>query len=237
VPTGPGPGAAAGPEADHQVPARGPGAARRRAARPGEQGGDLVPGGRGRGHAGIQGQTHVRRPRAARALRAASGLRPGRVLGPLVGGVRDEQAAAPGQAGRLARGAGRVWRGIRPGRRARARVGRTTRPGRLAGADAVVRARAGGRAPAGGIRRPGGGPRPVVGPGRAAGRRPRDPRPLPARRRGRFTRPGQGARGCEAPWSCPCSRRWWCRRGSGRASSPSGGSRPGDGTSKEERNP
>jgi hypothetical protein len=237
VPTGPGPGAAAGPEAGHQVPARGPGAARRRAARPGEQGGDLVPGGRGRGHAGIPGRAPIRRPGAAGALRAAGGLRAGRVLGPLVGGLRGKQAAAPGQAGRLAGGAGRVRRSIRRGRRARAGGGRPARPGRLAGADAVVRARAGGRAPAGGIRRPGGGPRPAVGPGRAAGHRPRDPQPLPVRRRRRLTRPGQEARGCEGPWSCPCSRRWWCRLGSARGSSPSGGSQPGDGTSREERNP
>ena len=27
------------------------------------------------------------------------------------------------------------------------------------------------------------------------------------------TRPGRVVRGCGGLWSCPCSRRWWCRRG------------------------
>ena len=56
----------------------------------------------GGGTPGVPGRARVRRPGAAGALRAAGGLRAGRVLGPLVGGVRGEQATAPGQAGRLA---------------------------------------------------------------------------------------------------------------------------------------
>ena len=79
---------------------------------------------------------------------------------------------------RLASGAWRLSRGLRPGRRARARGGGTARRGRLAGGHAVVRARAGGCAPAGWLRRPGRGPRPSVGPGQAAGHGPRDPRTL-----------------------------------------------------------
>jgi transposase len=34
-------------------------------------------------------------------------------------------------------------------------------------------------------------------------------RPLP----GRVIRLGRVGCGCGAPWSCPCSTRWWCRRG------------------------
>jgi SAM-dependent methyltransferase len=52
-----------------------------------------------------------------------------------------------------------------------------------------------------------------------------------------LTRPGQAARGCAGSWSCPCSRRWWCRPGSGPGSSPTGGSRPGGGRNRAARSP
>jgi len=42
---------------------------------------------------------------------------------------------------------------------------------------------------------------------------------------GGVTPAGPGARGCAGSWSGPCSTRWWCRRGSGPGSSPTGGSR------------
>ena len=97
-----------------RYPPPGPRAARRRAARPGEQGGNLVPGGDawpvsagGRGHPGVPGRAGVRGPGPGRARRAARRLRAGRVLGSLVGGVRGEQAPARGQAGRVAGRAGR----------------------------------------------------------------------------------------------------------------------------------
>jgi hypothetical protein len=37
------------------------------------------------------------------------------------------------------------------------------------------------------------------------------------------TRLGRAGCGCGGPWCGPGSRRWWCRRGSGRGSSPTGG--------------
>ena len=58
--------------------------------------GDLVPGGRGRRCPGVPGRARVRRQGPAGALRAASRLRAGRLLGSLVGGVRGEQTPAPG---------------------------------------------------------------------------------------------------------------------------------------------
>ncbi len=45
-----------------------------------------------------------------------------------------------------------------------------------------------------------------------------------------LTRGGRAGCGCAGPWSCRGSTRWWCRRGSGPGSSPTGGSRPGGGT-------
>ena len=62
----------------------------------------------GRGRPGVPGRARVRRPGPGGARRAAGRLRAGRVLGSLVGGVRGEQAAARGQAGRLAARAVRV---------------------------------------------------------------------------------------------------------------------------------
>ena len=93
------------------------------------------------------------------------------------------------------------------------------------------------------------GPRRGQGPGhvraRGGGRGARAPEWIPQHRQpqagltgpGVITPAGPGVRGCGGPWSCPCSRRWWCRRGSGPGSSPSGGSRPGGGTSTEARSP
>ena len=61
-----------------------------------------------RGHPGVPGRARVRRPGPGGARRTARRFRAGRVLGSLVGGVRGEQAAARGQAGRLAGRAVRV---------------------------------------------------------------------------------------------------------------------------------
>jgi hypothetical protein len=50
------------------------------------------------------------------------------------------------------------------------------------------------------------------------------------------TRGGPAGCGCAVPSFCPGSTRWWCRRGSGPGSSPTGGSRLGGGTSIVEHN-
>ena len=54
---------------------------------------------------------------------------------------------------------------------------------------------------------------------------------------GGVTRAGRAVRCCAGPWCGPCSRRWWCRRGSAPGSSPTGELPPDGGRSTAGRNP